>query len=95
MDKAKDKAREMVAHGDSGIETRDVVTALQEYSKALDVARTLPFRDQKTSVSNIGEAAGRNQITEGLSLLIGVPMSTVGTILDRHHCTLRRDFNWF
>ena len=49
-----DKVRDMVAHGDLSIKTRDVVTALREYSKALDKARTLPFRDQKKLLSDIG-----------------------------------------
>ncbi len=53
IQKQWDKVGEMVAHGDLSI-TTDVVTALQEYSKALDVARTLPFPDQKTSLSDIG-----------------------------------------
>ncbi len=54
IEKQWDKVRKIVSYGDSSKTTRDVVSALQEYSKALNVARTLPFRDQKTSLSDIG-----------------------------------------
>ena len=74
-----DKVREIVAHGDLSIETRDVVPALREYSKALDVARTLPFRDQKASLSDIGIERKITHIENDLEIKAVSGYEQVGT----------------
>ena len=63
-----DKVQEMVAHGDLSIGGRDVVTALREYSKALEMAQTLPFRDNHTSLSDVGIERKITRIQDDLDI---------------------------
>ena len=57
-----DEVRKIVSHGNSSIETGDVVTALKEYSEAFKVAQSLPFPDTD-SLKSQSDADIKHRIT--------------------------------